>query len=463
MSSSDTLSDDDSSGDESVSSSDTTASTDTLLRPSNSVLAARAVVLVALRLVEHRRRRQNIPRSVSAYRRYRVSVRDIYRQLGPTFFRRAYRMSYGLFRQLSKMLHMNMLEVMGRTQLLEPNYRYIPNGSIGMSVRLACAIRYFAGGSPYDLMTTYQISYSVVMRSVWFVVHAINCHSDLAIQYPEDHTEQQKIADGFKDVSAAGFNCCAGAIDGILLWILKPSPADCESVGVGPAKFFCGRKHKFGMNCQAVCDARGQFLDISILFPGATSDCVAFEGMTLYQALEGGLLAPGLCFFGDNAYINSVFMATPYSAVTGGTRDAYNFYHSQVRIRIECAFGMLTNRWAILRKALPLNMSIKRSVSFVIALAKLHNYCITQLEADVPTRLARDEIAAEFDMVLPIAQNLPPQPLGGGHHSDDVSRTYRRRRERQSAAESATNNEVLPREQLHGIVADLNLTRPTLN
>lgn len=86
-----------------------------------------------------------------------------------------------------------MLEVTGRTQLLQPNYRYIPNGSIGMSVRLACAIRYFAGGSPYDLMTTYQIRYSVVMRSVWFVVHAINCHSDLAIQYPKAPAEQQKI------------------------------------------------------------------------------------------------------------------------------------------------------------------------------------------------------------------------------------------------------------------------------
>jgi hypothetical protein len=41
-------------------------------------------------------------------------------------------------------------------------------------------------------------------------------------------------------------------------------------------------------------------------------------------------------------------MATPYAAVSGGTKDAYNFYYLQLQIRIECAFGMLTHRWAIL-------------------------------------------------------------------------------------------------------------------
>ena len=82
----------------------------------------------------------------------------------------------------------------------------------------------------------------------------------------------------------------------------------------------CGRKKKFGLNCQAVCDVRGRILDISIIYPGSTSDCLAFEGMSLFRDLEGGLLAPGLCLFGDNAYLNSSYMATPYSGVSGGTK-----------------------------------------------------------------------------------------------------------------------------------------------
>jgi hypothetical protein len=111
---------------------------------------------------------------------------------------------------------------------------------------------------------------------------------------------------------------------------LQPSEADSIVSKVGIRKFFCGRKNKFGLNCQAICDANGKFLDISMMYPGATLDVLAFESSTIYSDLANGILAPGLCLFGDNAYINSRFMATPFSGVSGGTKDAYNFYHSQL-------------------------------------------------------------------------------------------------------------------------------------
>ena len=66
---------------------------------------------------------------------------------------------------------------------------------------------------------------------------------------------------------------------------------------------------------------RGRILDISIMYPGSTSDCLAFEGMALFQKLEGDILAAGLCIFGDNAYLNTSYMATPYANVSGGTKD----------------------------------------------------------------------------------------------------------------------------------------------
>jgi hypothetical protein len=98
-----------------------------------------------------------------------------------------------------------------------------------------------------------------------------------------------------------------------------------------------------------------------ILYPGSTSDCLAFKGVLLFQKLDEGILAPGLCIFGDKAYLNTPNMATPYAAVSGGTKDAYNFYHSQLRIRIECTFGMLTHRWAILRSAIPMNVTVQKT------------------------------------------------------------------------------------------------------
>ena len=189
--------------------------------------------------------------------------------MGPKYFRRAYRMNYGSFKKLAQKLHNHIMHASQRRRVSpnSRNYRYIPNGPITTSVRLACALRYFAGGSPYDIMTTYQIGHTDVMLSIWYVVHAINAHPDLKIKYPSSHDEQRAIANGFQKVSAAGFDCCAGAIDGILIWTHKPSEEDCKSVGCNSGKFFCGRKHKFGMNCQAICDARGKFLDLFYLVP----------------------------------------------------------------------------------------------------------------------------------------------------------------------------------------------------
>jgi hypothetical protein len=191
------------------------------------------------------------------------------------------------------------------------------------------------------------------------------------------------------------------------------------------------------MNCQAICDVRSRFLDLSIMYPGSTSDCLAFEGMTLFPKLENSVLAPGLCLFGDNAYINCHFMATPFSGNAGGSKDAYNFYHSQLQIQIECAFGILTSRWAILRKALPANITIKRGVALVVELTRLHNFCIDETDAKanvdsldttscvVPALAlpARDELDIEQEGAVPV-DPTPEQLLHGGQHFDNVDVRY---------------------------------------
>ena len=57
------------------------------------------------------------------------------------------------------------------------------------------------------------------------------------MEYPTRHEEQSEIAAGFQAVSEAGFACCAGAIDGILIWITKPSENDCKSVSCSSGNF----------------------------------------------------------------------------------------------------------------------------------------------------------------------------------------------------------------------------------
>ena len=43
----------------------------------------------------------------------------------------------------------------------------IPNGPITPSICLGAALRYFVGGSPYNIMCVFGISYSEVLASVW--------------------------------------------------------------------------------------------------------------------------------------------------------------------------------------------------------------------------------------------------------------------------------------------------------
>jgi len=91
-----------------------------------------------------------------------------------------------------------------------------------------------------------------------------------------------------------------------------------------------------------------------------------------------------------------MFMATPFAAVSGGTRDSYNFYHSQLRINIECAFGMFVNRWSILRRCMPMNLSLRRIILLIIAMAKLHNFCIDELDAMADQPTATDDLRTEM-------------------------------------------------------------------
>ena len=76
------------------------------------------------------------------------------------------------------------------------------------------------------------------------------------------------------------------------------------------------------------------------------------------QLTEGEVLPAGYCLYGDNTYVNESNMAVLFQATSNGPIDSYNFYHSQVRINIECAFSILTNRWHLLKTLLIAKISI---------------------------------------------------------------------------------------------------------
>ena len=241
-------------------------------------------------------------------------------------------------------------------------------------------------------------------------------------------------------------------------------------------KFMCARKHKFGLNLQAICDSEYRFLDLSIIFGGACSDLLAFEASPIRQRLgSDNFLAPGLCIFGDNAYVNRSFMATPFpNPGLDMEKDAYNFFHSQLRITIECTFGILTQRWGFLRKRAPFKYSVKKTIATVSCLCKLHNFLIDNGNTRAPNQhTAEDQLTLAMDGAVQLndvgEEDDPRQGVadgallvdeltaGGEHFDDDPGYVLRRR------ITQEYHPDMLPRHSMSIHVTNQNLRRPVRN
>ena len=270
--------------------------------------------------------------------RTRKSMFRIHEKLGEGLFRRAFRIRFETFLRLYSCIRKELFEELKYNCWCDRG----PNGRVHPSIILGIAIRMFAGADSLDLITSFGVSKTIVHDSVNHVINAVCMSKSLKIAFPREHQEQLRIAKEFEVRSDAKFRSCAGAIDGMLIWISKPCEKKCKKIGLGSGKFYCGRKKKIGLNLKATVTITRNFIALSIKYPGSSSDFMAFENSDLRRELESSnFLYSGLCLFGDNAYVNTKYMATPYPNVKQGNKDAYNFYHSQLRICVECAFGML--------------------------------------------------------------------------------------------------------------------------
>jgi hypothetical protein len=80
------------------------------------------------------------------------------------------------------------------------------NGPVSTTIWLACALRYFSGGSPYDIMEKYGISEASVRESIWAIVEAVNSLDEFIIEYPDSEEAQLKLACKFQSVSEVKFS-----------------------------------------------------------------------------------------------------------------------------------------------------------------------------------------------------------------------------------------------------------------
>ena len=244
-------------------------------------------------------------------------------------------------------------------------------GIIIPELRLYATIRYLAGGSYSDICFFCGISKPSFYRCLWETIAAIN--KAVKIKFPSTAEECALNASDFESVSHAGIiSNCVGAVDGYLLGIVTPAKKHAKNV----RSYFSGHYQKYGINIQACCDANCRFTFLGIGGPGVTKDRAAVKDSGLNELINN--LPPGYICISDCAYEPTEHLV----AIFGGDlalqkdNDNFNFYASQLRIRIEMAFGIMTRKWGILQR--PLSIVLPQVKHLICAIARLHNFCIDE-------------------------------------------------------------------------------------
>ena len=255
---------------------------------------------------------------------------------------------------------------------LEPKWKN-QHDPIDATITVAIGLRYLRAGSILDLKLLYGLSRKSAYRSIHRFLDAVLDHPLLAIRLPANKDEWNCILKGFALVSKlAVFYGCVGAIDGLFQTCTCPSK---NEVSGNVLSYMSGHHCSYGLNCQAMCDARLRFLYFAVVAPGSCNDCVSILRCTaLMESIRQ--LPFGYFIVGDAAYICSDRLLTPF---VGAQRDNfdydnYNFYLSQCRIRIEMAFGRMKSKFFILKNVL--SCKYKTASKILSACARLHNYII---------------------------------------------------------------------------------------
>ena len=178
---------------------------------------------------------------------------------------------------------------------------------------------------------------------------------------------------GFASISASkgAIRNVVGCLDGLAIKIWCPSVAD------APDTSHYMNRHVFcAVNCQATCDSDLMFRWAALTCAGGTHDETSFLDTQLSLGIRNGLMLDPFCIFADAAHVASNSVVTPFStrhAPLGSPEDAFNDFHSNLRIRIENVFGVLMSRWGLLWR--PLRCKLKNVGDMVLLCMTFHNIC----------------------------------------------------------------------------------------
>jgi hypothetical protein len=189
------------------------------------------------------------------------------------------------------------------------------------------------------------------------------------IRFPNTELEINKITNGFKKLGR--ISNVIGIIDGSHIPVKAPH--------LFPIDYF-NRKGYYSIVLQAVVDHKKKFLDICVGWPGSTHDSRILVNSDLYNQFNNqnnlGAIFFNKYILGDGGYPNLSWLVIPYKDTGRGLvqkQTYFNFKHSQTRIKVEQAFGLLKGRWRCLLHNLEVSLEI---VSYIVTVCCiLHNIC----------------------------------------------------------------------------------------
>lgn len=170
---------------------------------------------------------------------------------------------------------------------------------------------------------------------------------------------------------------CIGAVDGKHVNIIAPKKS---------GSTFFNYKKSFSIVLMAACDGYYRFIMVDIGAEGCNHDSAVFKASSFGAALMRGDLdiPPPKCLpktntrfphylVGDAAFPLHENIIRPYpGSYIGEKKNVFNYRISRGRRCIENAFGILSQRWRILRR--PINTSVEVAELVVQATIVLHNY-----------------------------------------------------------------------------------------
>jgi hypothetical protein len=255
-----------------------------------------------------------------------------------------------------------------------------PRDVIPPSTKLACLLNIL--GHPkteHEAGEKFGIGEATVAVLIPTFARAIVAAFSDEITFPLPGSEGWiSLKDGFRRL--CGFRDAVGAIDSSHIYLSsKPGLLDFP-------EHYSNRKDRYSVHLQAVVSADKKFLNISAGQPGRMHDSNVLQRSRLFLQVADWCDEASY-LLGDNGYpcLNWIMVPVKGSSTVAQTR--FNESLRQGRIVVENAFGILKNRFPILRS---FRLDLQRAPLIIKLCCILHNLCADDMDEYVASEPEED-------------------------------------------------------------------------